>query len=157
MRCHSFQGASEKISTREKTERAIQEVGQLESEYVGYILLADTQFNAWGCVWQKAFRETSLDSALTTKDEVWLTLLLDKKMLTKAQGNLLPFIGLIDDNKTMVNEMIFKGRQEPQMSNSHALQIITNTGMQYLLKWSQPIPTRARPCLQDVLTCTLGG
>jgi hypothetical protein len=29
-----------------------------------------------------------LDSTLTTKDEVWLTLLLDKKILTKAQGSL---------------------------------------------------------------------
>jgi hypothetical protein len=47
------------------------------------------------CVWQKALRELSLDSTLSTKDEVWLTLLLDKKMLTKTQGNLLPFIGLI--------------------------------------------------------------
>jgi hypothetical protein len=50
------------------------------------------------CVWQKALRELSLDSTLSTKDEVWLTLLLDKKMFTKTQGNLLPFIGLILGN-----------------------------------------------------------
>jgi hypothetical protein len=50
------------------------------------------------CVWQKALRELSLDSTLSTKDEVWLTLLLDRKMLTKTQGNLLPFIGFILGN-----------------------------------------------------------
>jgi hypothetical protein len=46
------------------------------------------------CVWQKALQELSLDSILQTKDQVWMSLLLDQKSKRK-DGNLLSYLALI--------------------------------------------------------------